>query len=114
MKSCGAVMGAGLALLHSFYFWVPPVSAVLVNRTIDDSFGDSVTGALPKYLPTTAGVWKNQACEDCWLKPDARQAFKGTFTSATYRKSPVSIQLDFTGKLVPPSTKLRNSHKLTF
>jgi hypothetical protein len=36
----------------------PVCRAVLVNRTIDSSYGDPVTGIIPQYYPP--GDWENQ------------------------------------------------------
>lgn len=70
-----------------------------VNRTTDDSLGDSVTHLLVTYLPE-AGVWQNQACTTCPIQPDLSQTFSGTYTAATHMpgQSPISITMDFTGQ----------------
>ena len=46
-------------------------------RTIDDTYGDSVTGALPTYSDTDC--WHQNPCANCSLKPDASQAHNGTW-----------------------------------
>lgn len=38
------------------------VSSTAVNRSIDDTLGDSVTGVRPTYLPDTTGVWEDNTC----------------------------------------------------
>ncbi|KAF8077613.1 hypothetical protein FPV67DRAFT_1775019 [Lyophyllum atratum] len=86
--------------LFLFYFWRAEAGAV--NRTIDDTTGDAVTGARPIYLPATPGVWENAACTGCAVKPDPAQAFKGSWTAATYNKdlASMSIELSFTGTAI--------------
>ena len=70
-----------------------------VNRTIDDTKGDSVTGVMPTYVPSTGGVWAGADCTGCAIQPDPTQAFDGTWTAATYHPqlSLTSIELSFTG-----------------
>ena len=46
-------------------------------RTIDDTYGDSVTGALPTYSDTDC--WNQGPCSTCFLKPDASKAHDGTW-----------------------------------
>jgi hypothetical protein len=60
---CVAVLGNILAAV-----------AVATNRTIDDNYGDSVTGDLPIYLPRSS--WKQGSqCSPCFAKPDRSRAF---------------------------------------
>lgn len=96
-------LGPGaLLLLLLFGFGPLFVIAGIVNRTIDDTFGDSQTGLGVAYLPTTAGVWKDELCVDCAIKPDTSQTFKGTYTAATYAPSlnRISITMKFNGALI--------------
>ncbi|KAH9930963.1 uncharacterized protein B0H18DRAFT_952965 [Fomitopsis serialis] len=47
-------------------------------RTIDDTYGDSVTGATPTYLDTNC--WnKGPGCSVCVAQPDPSQAHNGTW-----------------------------------
>lgn len=75
--------------------------AVEVNRTIDDTTGDSVTGRRPMYLPQTVGVWEDATCKGCAIQPDRARAFKGTWTAATYNPDlkSMSVELAFKGEL---------------
>ncbi|KAJ2920733.1 hypothetical protein H1R20_g16362, partial [Candolleomyces eurysporus] len=77
------VIGA-LSLLSSPYF----TSAALVNRTIDDTAGDSVTGLRPVYFPSPASLrmWKDHTCplNDCVTRPDLNQTFGNSYTAATF------------------------------
>ncbi|KAF8876408.1 hypothetical protein BD779DRAFT_1560519 [Infundibulicybe gibba] len=64
-------------------------NGVLVNQTIDDNLGDSLTGFKVQYAPLTAPdgglVWKSQdECDDCAIKPDRASTNNNTWTSATY------------------------------
>ncbi|KJA24265.1 hypothetical protein HYPSUDRAFT_136582 [Hypholoma sublateritium FD-334 SS-4] len=73
--------------------------ADIVNRTTDDSLGDSATHLLVTYLPTTDGVWETEKCTTCSIMPDISQTFSGTYTAATHMpgQSPISVTIDFTG-----------------
>ncbi|THV03973.1 hypothetical protein K435DRAFT_230092 [Dendrothele bispora CBS 962.96] len=76
-----------------------------VNRTIDDSLGDSVTGQRPTYLPETPGVWEDETCgAGCFIQPDRSLAFDGTWTAATYKPSNgvgnVSLSFNFHGTAI--------------
>ena len=89
------------------------VNGVLVNATIDDHYGDSLTSALPEFLPRVAGIWEGEECGGCRVKPDRERAFRGTYNAATYRPeagiNPVSIQMRFTGEhLSFPSVNRRS------
>ncbi|KIK58833.1 hypothetical protein GYMLUDRAFT_60564 [Collybiopsis luxurians FD-317 M1] len=70
-----------------------------VNRSIDDTLGDSVTGQRPLFLPSTLGVWEDNTCKECALQPPTSNAFKGTYTAATYNPGlkNMSITFEFTG-----------------
>ncbi|KAF9461463.1 hypothetical protein BDZ94DRAFT_1138207, partial [Collybia nuda] len=76
-----------------------------VNRTIDNEFGDSVTGEKPMFLPTTAGIWEGQDCEGCRVQPDRAKAFNGTWNAATFRQEKdgsgqISFSLNFKGTAI--------------
>jgi hypothetical protein len=49
-------------------------AAVPTNRTIDDQFGDSATGALPTYSPSDRWTEGTQ-CTTCLAQPDPELAF---------------------------------------
>ncbi|KAH7874868.1 uncharacterized protein C8R40DRAFT_1170977 [Lentinula edodes] len=78
------------------------VSSTAVNRSIDDTLGDSVTGVRPTYLPDTTGVWEDNTCSGCALVPDISSAFDGTYTAATYNPElkNISISFDFIGTAI--------------
>jgi hypothetical protein len=83
-----------------FFFFFEGSIAAEVNRTIDDTTGDSVTGIRPIYLPQTLGVWEDATCKGCAIQPDRTRAFKGTWNAATYNPDlqSVSVELSFKGK----------------
>lgn len=56
------------------------VLALQANRTIDDTYGDSVTGLKVVYnSPWNTG----QLCPGCRVQPDAAEAFEGTWHDTT-------------------------------
>ncbi|KAF8350376.1 hypothetical protein F5887DRAFT_1208434 [Amanita rubescens] len=91
MPTRQAILGL-LALLL-----VCTTQAVLVNRTIDDTYGDNITGQKPVYQPN--GPWHGVECSDCATNPNASLAFDGTWTAATYHPviNNMNITFSFTG-----------------
>jgi len=90
------------ALFLILFLWNLPLAlAGIVNRTIDDRFGDSVTFQRVTYLPTTSTVWQDRSCRKCLIQLDISRAFKGTYAAATYNPQlgPVSITMKFNGKI---------------
>lgn len=62
---------------------LPLASAQLVNVTIDDTFGDQLTGTTITYLPPD--VWKlGQDCSDCFAKLDQTKVSNGTWHDGTF------------------------------
>ncbi|KAF8912180.1 hypothetical protein CPB84DRAFT_1742791 [Gymnopilus junonius] len=99
--------GAFLFLFRLFLFLLslfPSLAAAgnVVNRTIDDTFGDSQTGQRVTYLPATSGVWQDETCMGCKITPDVTQAFKGTYTAATYNPGlgNINITMQFSGTAI--------------
>ncbi|KAH6902734.1 hypothetical protein BKA70DRAFT_1304390 [Coprinopsis sp. MPI-PUGE-AT-0042] len=90
-----------VALLLLFSLLFCTTQGAIVNRTIDDWFGDSETGVRPVFLPT-GNTWKDEQCTDCAINPDTGRAFQGTYTAATYGKDgdPISITMDFEGTAI--------------
>ena len=79
--------------------------ANLVNITIDDQFGDAVTGAIPGYLPTPGNWSIGQNCPGCFAQPDASLAFRGTWHDTTwdsdgYRGAKRTLNLTFSGECI--------------
>ncbi|KAF8334498.1 hypothetical protein F5887DRAFT_892651 [Amanita rubescens] len=85
-----------LALLTLLLF-VCTTQAVLVNRTIDDTYGDGVTGQVPVYQPN--GAWNGVNCSGCLYNPNKSLAFDGTWSAATYNPglNNMNITFSFTG-----------------
>ncbi|KAJ2972590.1 hypothetical protein NUW54_g12234 [Trametes sanguinea] len=80
-------------------------AAALVNRTIDDQRGDSVTGQLPSKSP--ANKWAfGQLCPGCGIRPgsvvDPKKVFQGTWSDSTYHPGQPDhvINASFTGTAV--------------
>ncbi|KAI5115994.1 hypothetical protein M0805_009066 [Coniferiporia weirii] len=73
---------------------------ILVNRTVDDELGDSVTGALPTYQ----GSWNyGPTCQDCLEHLDPSFVFQGTWHEATWDPGDPSermVNISFTGSAV--------------
>lgn len=65
-------------------------SAGLVNVTIDDAFGDPMTGQQILYSPENA--WqRGDGCEPCTAKPTpANAAWRGTWHDATFNPNDTS------------------------
>ncbi|KAI9060633.1 hypothetical protein FKP32DRAFT_1577745, partial [Trametes sanguinea] len=95
----GAILASVVAsLTHT-------TAAALVNRTIDDQQGDSVTGQLPSKFP--ADKWANgQQCPSCGIRPgsvvDPKQTFRRTWSDSTYKPGQPDhvINVSFTGTAV--------------
>ncbi|KAJ2981000.1 hypothetical protein NUW54_g10930 [Trametes sanguinea] len=80
-------------------------AAALVNRTIDDQRGDSVTGQLPSKSP--ANKWAfGQLCPHCGIPAgsvvDPKKVFQGTWSDSTYHPGLPDhvINASFTGTAV--------------
>lgn len=72
------------------------VLAGTTNRTIDDQKGDSVTGVLPQYQPSSG--WNfGPSCLPCHIHLDPSQTFDGTWHDATSNESSRSVTLSFAG-----------------
>ncbi|EIW63879.1 uncharacterized protein TRAVEDRAFT_79572, partial [Trametes versicolor FP-101664 SS1] len=80
-----------------------------VNRTIDDEYGDSVTGVKPVYGPSSdpTGNWiQGLTCVHCTMLPgkviDISQTFNGTWHDSTYHPGNPDHTIDapFTGTAI--------------
>ena len=72
-----------LAAVIFLFALLDNVLAVLVNRTIDDEFGDPTAGFMPTYSPKTS--WTQGAnCTPCGAQPDVRKVFNRTWHDSTY------------------------------
>ena len=74
--------------------------AALVNRTIDDHFGDQITGTLPIYSPVN--LWQQgNGCTGCLFQADVSKAFDGTWRDSTFLVGGATrtVSVTFTGEL---------------
>ncbi|KAF8877499.1 hypothetical protein BD779DRAFT_1448491 [Infundibulicybe gibba] len=98
-------------------------NAVLVNQTIDDGLGDSLTGSKVQYSPSVGRgcglVWKSQdTCGDCAITPDRTEARNNTWSSAialspdnvtaTFPFQGTAIYIYFVIPNIPASTGIRS------
>ncbi|KAI3619886.1 hypothetical protein WG66_002918 [Moniliophthora roreri] len=108
------------------------IEAKLQTATIDDEYGDSVTGAKPTFLPGAGGFWQGSECDSscgypecqgCGLSIDPKRAYKGTWHVATHRvEDPTDlVQIEFIGTevsafcIVPdPQGNITTQYELTF
>lgn len=89
-------------LLFFIYSYSYKARAALINVTIDDQYGDEMTGVVPWYLPLSN--WTQGAtCVGCFAKPDPNLALSGTWHDTTWHPNvdqgaPFSINIIFNGK----------------
>ncbi|KAK0219260.1 hypothetical protein IW262DRAFT_1087623 [Armillaria fumosa] len=82
------------------------VMGELTNHTIDNTFGDELTGSQVEYSPpSNAGalIWKNVSqCDNCAIAPSASSAMYYTWTSATYYPAlgNVTAEMSFHGSAI--------------
>ena len=96
---------ACIILLPSLLFFLV-ATAQPTNRTIDDQWGDSVTGALPVY---SAGWNYGPDCTVCQVVPSQSMAFENTWhdtTSTIPNTSGHSVTLGFTGRVSYSSSRV--------
>lgn len=82
----------------------PFAFAALQNITIDDTYGDPVTGAQFSYSP--ANQWSAQpGCSDCEAQPNANDAYNHTWHDTSFlpteSPAPLNASITFTGNNVP-------------
>ncbi|KAI0717145.1 hypothetical protein C8Q76DRAFT_571098, partial [Earliella scabrosa] len=86
-----------------------------VNRTIDDEYGDSVTGERPRYDPPDRNWAQGQTCQPCTVHLDPSQVFNGTWHDATAQPAriddpnPRTITMSFKGTAVYVYNVLANT-----
>ena len=81
------------------------VASILINRTIDDFYGDEVTKVPPSYLPIFNGWNQGNLCDACIIDPataDISQIFNGTWHDSTWHVGNPErvISMNFTGVAV--------------
>lgn len=68
------------------FLYFPLVLSVLVNVTIDDTFGDPLTGNHIDYSPLTS--WNIGAnCDGCTTAPDPSQVYNHTWHDGTFNRN---------------------------
>ncbi|TFK47778.1 hypothetical protein OE88DRAFT_741004 [Heliocybe sulcata] len=86
----------------SLLYCISAAGATLMNRTIDDQYGDEGSGVLPTYSPPS--VWyQGNNCTSCIIQPDPNQAYMKTWHQATRQSSsddPPVISLSFSGTAI--------------
>ncbi|KAI0673889.1 hypothetical protein C8Q78DRAFT_658566 [Trametes maxima] len=107
------VLRAFTRSLSCSFLLAAATSARLVNRTIDDKSGDSVSGALPVYSPD--GAWADGSiCSTCNIFPqgtshmgpgiavEPSKTFRSSWHDSTYHPGlgPSTITVKFTGEAV--------------
>lgn len=80
----------------------PLVAPYPSNQTIDDQFGDSVTGLVPNFWSDLYSPWANETCGGCAIKLDVTQVYKGTYSAATYHPDlgSLGVGMQFTGTAI--------------
>lgn len=78
---------------------VPPAYSKLVNVTVDDQYGDSLSGTIPTYTPASKWATGPQ-CTACSAQPDPFWTFNYTWHDSTNQVGdrPSVITYNFTGK----------------
>ncbi|KAK0470972.1 hypothetical protein IW261DRAFT_1513858 [Armillaria novae-zelandiae] len=103
---CSYMKPLAIALFHPQLLIV---AAELINRTIDDTHGDKLTGFEVQYSPVnrpddaSALVWNNvQQCGGCAITPNSSMAMDSTWTGATYDSTlrNVTAELAFHGSAI--------------
>ncbi|KAH8118912.1 hypothetical protein DFH11DRAFT_407245 [Phellopilus nigrolimitatus] len=95
--------------LFALFSFFSPISCALVNVTIDDTNGDSITGTHITYNPFDA--WqKGQDCTNCTALLNSDKLYDGTWhdasynpvrgTSNSYPGTIISASVSFTGSAV--------------
>lgn len=118
-------------LTRLYFLPVLASTAIVVNHTIDDTFGDSATGLYPTYLP--AGRWATgSTCRTCNIYPgnlgfeqhgsgtagaavNITQAHNGTWRDSTYHPNQPNstITVTFVGQAVYVYNIIANAVKRT-
>ncbi|KAF9064553.1 hypothetical protein BDP27DRAFT_1230366 [Rhodocollybia butyracea] len=95
---------------HNFLLFIACVgdqlslASQLVNRTIDDTYGDSSTGLMVQYTPSSNSLggpyWvNNEQCNttagSCAITPSTNFAFDHTWTQTTYFPNVHNISVGF-------------------
>ncbi len=77
-------------------------SSTLINRTVDDEHGDSLTGGVPTYLPEAAWTLGSD-CPSCFITSKLKGKYDGTWHYTAFGGTPnptPSVQATFHGTAV--------------
>ncbi|KAH9914660.1 uncharacterized protein BXZ73DRAFT_54860, partial [Epithele typhae] len=95
--------------------WVSLAAAAASNRTIDDQNGDSISGTVPIYAPSSS--WKQGAtCDGCFIQLNTADVHDGTWHDATHSPNDaqdLTITATFTGTAVYVFNVLANTVQYT-
>lgn len=100
-----SIVLSSLTLFLLIQFGSRSALAAATIVTIDDEYGDSLTGALPVY----EGAWKfGPDCSNCLLRPSPADAYRSGWhdatTSAQYSQQSVTLSFNgIVGNLCFPS-----------
>ncbi|EJF59405.1 hypothetical protein DICSQDRAFT_128272 [Dichomitus squalens LYAD-421 SS1] len=99
--------------LFTFSLFIVTGTSLLVNVTVDDTFGDPTTGFIPQYLPDehsgTIGAWHsgNSSETDDWSTShwtpgvlDVFEIYNQTWHDSTPQNGPAQVVVNFTGTAV--------------
>ncbi|KAF8217077.1 hypothetical protein K438DRAFT_1559132 [Mycena galopus ATCC 62051] len=102
---------AGLVFFFIFAHYITLSVGTTFKRTIDDTLGDSESGALPVYDPTDGKLLQNSNCTACTLHPDPAGAFDHTWHDGSQLPDgvPVSVSLSFDGIAITLFCTLANN-----
>ncbi|KAH8102713.1 hypothetical protein BXZ70DRAFT_1006614 [Cristinia sonorae] len=88
-----------LAITIPSLWFLRAVSSRSVNHTIDDQFGDEVTGQMVLYGGNQFKV--GNGCIDCFEKPDSTLAYHGSWHDASFVPGPpITATFTFSGTAV--------------
>ncbi|KAJ3780572.1 hypothetical protein GGU10DRAFT_300898 [Lentinula aff. detonsa] len=94
---CFSILVSRSSVLFLSFFAIH-IQALEESRYIDDQDGDSVTGIVPIYTPST--YWQQGAsCVLCGFDPDPSKTFHGTWHDITHETTdpPATVEFGFTG-----------------
>ena len=82
------------SLISVFWAFSLVLATVQINRTIDDTYGDSATGLQVVY----SEFWnKGQVCSGCAVQPDPSKAFEGSWHDTTSGPTSHNATMKFIG-----------------
>lgn len=99
-RYCMPLLAIACALALALY-GARPASGYGINVTIDDTYGDEMTGAKPVYAPDDGlpPIWENAPCGGCGVQVSPSQVHNRKWHAVTVNGTTpsVSITLNFNG-----------------